>query len=239
MNKLETLIIPQPSSLMEKISSLINKKTDIVSVEIFSEKLSPSKISCAELPYLIALYSGVPLNTVLSWPGCPSSNVLQISYDTYNLELGLVQQELKTLDECGLFVSSTLPDSFINVKRILAKYYSVMDIKLETLNLKDLDKRDIKLVHDALNLKDLDKRDINSLVIVYHLLMRYGINTTFVMRKDRIPNPPAYLLYTNVKTVPIGVVKIDHIKTVEHVICNYLLCPDESFNFIAEYTCPF
>lgn len=214
------------SSLMEKISSLlpINKKMErssifIVSVEIFSEDLPHTKISCDDLPYLIALYSGIPLNSVLGWPGCPSPSVLQSSYDTYNIELELCQKELKLLDECGLFIAATLPDSFINVRRILAKYYSLINLILD---------------HDKLNLKDLAKRDINALVILYHLLMRCGSNTSFIMRKDHNPKPPAYLIY-NITNIPIGVVKKDHINIIKDVIRTDESCITEQ----VLYPCPF
>lgn len=205
---------------LKKNNERSNSKQYLVAVEIFSGNLPTTETCIDDLPYVIALFSKIPENSVIKWQGCPSVSVLRTAYETYLTELECVQQELQALDKCGICINAVLGSTFEKVSKIIETFYKV--------KIGDI-------FRESLCLDDLSQKENNLVCIIYHLLTRCGKNLSFIMRKDFMPKPPAYLIF-NTKTLPIGVVREEHLSIVQNTITS-----DESCNISDDmhYTCPF
>lgn len=184
-----------------------------VSVTIYQNDLPTIKTGQAELPYVMAIYKGIPKHHVLKWPGCPAACILDKSFTIYKAEVESAKRVLKAIGSGGLDVRSDC-----NILKALLV----------------LEEHDARINIESVCLDDMSPADANWLSMMFHLIF-YGANTSFVIRKDFNPKPSSYLLY-NVRKARSDVILDAHRSIVgDFVGEDESQLPQEKH----EYACPF
>lgn len=185
-----------------------------VAVNMYTNTIPKSTVGFNELPYVMAIYKGIPKNSVTRWHGCPSSLALDCAYKTYESEVLSARHFLDSLDGGAIDVSSSPTFDIANTMKVLEKNQS--------------------LLLNPFNSSTVSEDEKKTLAMKLHLIT-FGCNMKMIVRKDFAPKPSSYLCYNASSLSPI-------IKDKDREVVLEIMGEDES-NFDGTETpnvpCPF
>lgn len=194
-------------SMIENINSLrpieyfhqrSTNPTYKVSVNKFNDAKPKSKVMMTELPYVMGLYLGKPLEKVIRWPSCPSKIALGAAYAIYHQELEEVETLLSSLTNSSFDFQTTFRDGDEIVQKIQKILQQPINVYVENYQPTEISVDDKKI-----------------LLMRLHFTI-FGSDYKFMVRKDFKPKPSAYLMFN---MTPFSVVIR---QTDRHIITKFL-----------------
>jgi hypothetical protein len=155
----------------------------LTSVDIYSEKAPISNLGGREIPFIMAVKSGLyGIDNVLSWPTAPNKQDMQRSIEIYNSEISEVEEMIKTLENGGIeFQCTTLDERIVKIiKSFNNRFASCCD-------------QNIFVTIPTITTQRFSQMDLNVIYCILHLMC--FCQHSFVIRKTTPPKPNSYLLY--------------------------------------------
>lgn len=155
----------------------------LTSVNIYSEKAPVSNLGAREIPFLMALKSGMyGIDNILSWPIAPNKQDFERSVAIYDSEISEMEQVFKLLENGGIeFQCITLDERIIKIiQSFNNKYTTCCD-------------QNIFICIPTITTQRLSQMDLNVIYCILHLMC--FCQHSFLIRKTTPPKPNSYLLF--------------------------------------------